>query len=36
MCILSEQQGRWELLHAAEENVWPVGIELKTSALVPC
>jgi hypothetical protein len=36
MCVLSEQQGRWELLRAAEENAWPGGIELKTLALIPC
>jgi hypothetical protein len=35
MCVLSEQQGRWELLHAMEKNAWSRGIEPKTSALVP-
>jgi hypothetical protein len=23
MCVLSKQQGRWKLLRATEENVWP-------------
>jgi hypothetical protein len=34
--LLSKQQGRWELLRAAEENARLGGIETKTSALVSC
>jgi hypothetical protein len=36
MCVLSKQQGRWELLCTVKENVWLGRIEPKTSALVSC